>query len=1261
MAEEDFCDELDSELFDDFIERVAATELAPQRSARVRPGDVLANRFEVRRQLGAGGMGQVFAAWDREQSYEVALKVLRAVTPRSLERLKREFRAACELVHPNLVRLHQLFADDTQLFFTMDLVEGNTLPELLKQQTESRMPVLREIFSQLAVAIDALHRAGTLHRDLKPSNFLISALERRVVLLDFGLAHPIGESGREPAGTPAYMAPEQRLNEPLTEATDWYAFGVVLYEALSGKLPQPLPSHEQLAGVPADLRDLCVQLLSLRAADRPRAPHVLRVVGATPRETFSLAPTGQRPIVGRAREFAQLRAAYQSTHSGQPAFVLIDGPSGIGKTALMEHFVASLTGERCVLLSSRCRERESMSYKAVDGLIDCLVSELDALADEDADALLPDGIEQLTVLFPALRAARVIAQLASKNFDHVEQTTVRDQGVAAFVELVGNLRARGPLIIWVDDLHWSDAESALLLGPLLSGAHAVPVLFVGSQRSRLGQDGALVSALGDAGALPASRQLSLTSLAAEHAEQLAFSVLEGRAQDARELARTIARDAGGHPLFIAELAYGAASRGADWQSAPSTLFELVETRVAALDSDARALLELSAIAGTPLSRAELRRALGVDRRLVANALDALKALRLVRTQGLLDDETAVDIQHDRIREIIVDRLDDRQSRHCHARLAAALEASPDALPERIALHLQFAGDLGRASNFFLAAAERASKALAFARAATLYAQGLEHAQGEPHKILALQVRRAEALAHAGRGIAAADVYLSIADKAPPVERTELQRRGAEQLLLSAELERGLQVIQDVLRQIDMRPLRRGIRALLSIAVGRAQVRARGLAYRVQDEARVDAAELARLDASWTISCSLSLIDPVCGADFQNEHLLLALRAGEPRRLLRALTLEASYAATPGRGAEQRTEALLSVAQTLVQESTDAAALGLLNLARGLVEYLLGRTANSLPLFREALQCFQERCAGAVWETMSAQRFVIASLFFLGRLRELGEIVPQILAQSEGRTTRYTTVCFCSAYSTVAWLARDDCAEAERQLDLARAHCTSFDFRLPHFNLLVGETYLDLYREEPQAALERITSLWPAIERSQLLRVGVLRVQLWHLRGTAAALSAAVAAERGDQRECRHLRREALSAARRLSSELIPRAAPLGAMIAAAIASATGDLEHARERLSYAMHEFAAQDMSLFEAAARIRLGTLSDGEPGRALLRGGLARFQQERVRSAARLVNVFAPGFNSHRQSLISEALAVRAAAGFASEAKLAVAEPVP
>src|SRR5687768_17230301 len=183
------------------------------------PGTRLLDRFEIERKLGQGGMGMVFAVWDSARETRVALKILGELSPAAIRQIKREFRAAAELVHPNLVRLHELFSSGPEWFFTMDLVDGVMLPALLESSPHAGTELLRRVLGQLAVALCELHQRGTLHGDLKPSNFLICEPERRVVLLDFGLARPLGPAQqRELAGTPAYMAPEQAMGQVLTEA-----------------------------------------------------------------------------------------------------------------------------------------------------------------------------------------------------------------------------------------------------------------------------------------------------------------------------------------------------------------------------------------------------------------------------------------------------------------------------------------------------------------------------------------------------------------------------------------------------------------------------------------------------------------------------------------------------------------------------------------------------------------------------------------------------------------------------------------------------------------------------------------------------------------------------------------------------------------------------------------------------------------------------------------------------------------------------------
>ncbi|HUH02184.1 MAG TPA: serine/threonine-protein kinase, partial [Kofleriaceae bacterium] len=271
-------------------------------------------RFEVRRRIGAGAMGVVYAAFDRERGVEVALKTMTGTAPASLVRFKQEFRALAGISHPNLVALHELHVDDGVWFFTMELLKGVDLLTYVRgpadgpqdetsgshdtrtlepppTRGEPDLPRLRSAIAQLALGVQALHAAQRLHRDIKPSNVMVSS-EPRVVLLDFGIIAEVGAAGArgDVVGTPAYMAPEQ-ADGAASPASDWYALGVVLFQLLTGARPfagsgkamlfdksrydaQPVAALAPEA--PEDLASLCDALLCRDPAGRPTATDILR-------------------------------------------------------------------------------------------------------------------------------------------------------------------------------------------------------------------------------------------------------------------------------------------------------------------------------------------------------------------------------------------------------------------------------------------------------------------------------------------------------------------------------------------------------------------------------------------------------------------------------------------------------------------------------------------------------------------------------------------------------------------------------------------------------------------------------------------------------------------------------------------------------------------------------------------------------------------------------------------------------------------------
>jgi len=211
--------------------------------ARLRSGDVLAHRYQVERALGTGGMGAVYAVFDRELEEPVALKLLHeelSSDPDFRHRLRQEVRLARRVSHPNVCRVHDLGQHAGQLFVTMELLRGPTLRQVMKEiAAGAREPLSLgrkiDLVVQLAAGLAAAHRVGIVHRDVKPDNVIVE--DDRSVLTDFGVASPVelAASRRTVVGTPDYIAPEILRGEAASPAADVYACALVAYELLAGR------------------------------------------------------------------------------------------------------------------------------------------------------------------------------------------------------------------------------------------------------------------------------------------------------------------------------------------------------------------------------------------------------------------------------------------------------------------------------------------------------------------------------------------------------------------------------------------------------------------------------------------------------------------------------------------------------------------------------------------------------------------------------------------------------------------------------------------------------------------------------------------------------------------------------------------------------------------------------------------------------------------------------------------------------------------
>ncbi|HEU4729892.1 MAG TPA: protein kinase, partial [Kofleriaceae bacterium] len=857
------------------------------------------DRYQVVRRIGAGGMGVVYEADDLERGQKVALKTISNPDVEKIYQLKREFRALADLSHPNLVALYDLVVAADSCFFTMELLDGVDLltylwgrkvedPSEMATTTRTPAPIpipipipttvplgppvhgtpiyeeitqssprptpcdidrVRLVLPQLARGLHALHSAGKIHRDVKPSNIQVTS-DGRAVLLDFGLVAELerrqGADGMI-VGTVAYMAPEQCAGDvQLTAAADWYGLGVVLFQALTGRLPfegvptrvlfekqteaAPRPSL-LVQHVPRDLDDLCAELLEREPGDRPTGGQLLRRLGvgdtdrmATP--LVSISRDGG--FTGRAAELAMLEAALEPLAKKRASVALVRAPSGMGKTSLVARFLERLrvTQPNALLLRGRCLDREDVPYKAIDHLIDELSDWWLDRSPKEAQALLPRDAYLLPTLFPVLDRVPAIAD-APRTRVVADPQARRTHAFDALREALQRLGDRHTVVLFLDDMQWVDRDTTALLADLMRAPDAPPVLLVLATRSEGSEPVVDLVRRMDA----AQRLIDLGPLSDEAALAIAVSHL---GEDNRETAEQLVREADGSPLFLIELTRYLHGRSVA-EVAGKGLDAMLAERIGNLGEAGRMIAELVAVAGEPMTRTLLAQVSTVPAAELSRQLSLLRAQRVVRMSGSRAEDT-IEPYHARVREAVLAQLGhERRVRH-HRALAIALSGKGSA--QQLARHWYGAGDLEHAAGHARRAGDEARAKLDFDLSARWYAMALEGPQWTDAERRNLRALLADALADAGRPREAAEQFLVAASGADAATTLELRRRAAGALLQSGYVAEGLALTRTVLAGVGLAMARTPRRGLLWMVARRAWLRIRGLGFRARSLAEI---------------------------------------------------------------------------------------------------------------------------------------------------------------------------------------------------------------------------------------------------------------------------------------------------------------------------------------------------------------------------------------------------------------------------------------
>jgi tetratricopeptide (TPR) repeat protein len=694
-------------------------------------------RYQLLNQIGGGAMGTVYRALDRLTGRALTLKRLRrfarpgegGTLDGDLLTLATEFGLLASLRHPNIISVLDYGVDEERRpFFTMELEESALT--LLEAGAGHPLAIQLDLLVQALRALCYLHRHGIVHRDLKPENLLV--VDGRVKVLDFGLSiyhDRFDATVGDLAGTFAYMAPETLRGVRPSHQADLYALGMIAYELFAGAYPLSLADtatlYDEIVNTPLPrpdddvdprLRPVLTRLLAKQPADRfAEASDVVAALGEAMGHTIELETAATResflqaaPLVGRRAELEQLGQVLEEAVQGRGSAWLIAGESGVGKSRVLDEVRTRALVRAMLVVRGQARSEGGGPYHVWQDILRGLILRT-SLSDPDVSVI-----------------SAVTPDLAGLLGRTVADAPVID-GDAAQARLLLSVeevfrQQPGPVLVILEDLHWSGSESLKLLSWLARVVPTLPIVLLASFRAD--------EAPGLPAAVESARVLRLERLGPDDIGALSEAMIGPRGRRP-ELVRLLDRQTEGLPFFIVEVVRSLAesasglTRVGDGPLPERVLSggmqRLVRQRLDRVPAAAVRALESAAIVGRvidPDLMGRLHGDLGFEDWAGACAGASVLELRDQRWQ----------FRHDKFREQLLADLAPEALRGAHRRVAEAIEAAdPDGSRHVTALahHWRAAGDAAREYGYARRAGDVALKSGAAREAVQYLGRALE--------------------------------------------------------------------------------------------------------------------------------------------------------------------------------------------------------------------------------------------------------------------------------------------------------------------------------------------------------------------------------------------------------------------------------------------------------------------------------------------------------------------------------------------------------
>ncbi|MEM8734699.1 MAG: AAA family ATPase, partial [Planctomycetota bacterium] len=953
----------------------------------------------------------------------------------------------------------------------------------------------RQVLAQTASAVQYLHHIGALHCDIKCTNLMITS-SRRAVLLDLGLAVREDGPNTEP-GTFQYSAPEVIRGEGHTRASDWFSFGLMIYEVIAGHFELGYTDNEagqrvldtedirrQLKQAPADIVDLCCELLADQPDDRPEGNEVVERLGGELNNRLSWTH-----FVGRDEPLHQLQQAASELATDKSSSWILEGESGIGKTSLIQRWVQSLSSSDHFILHASCFRQDQTPNRLANSVLQQIFFKLQSLPDSVWKPELEKRIDSISKVFPQVKQLVEPGQYFSPPESRPAATSqVESLAFAMLTEWMQTINALRPFVIIVDDAQWADRASLSWLQRYASNPQFNVMLVMADETSGL----VFESLFGEE--LPSDQEQSpLTRLPLDSLTKAQSRELIERAFETTDLTPSpriidnLIERGQGSPFLLEELFYTYtyyANRDGisddDWLH--RSMLGSIRSRFSLLPSRAEVILQYLAVAGRPMTFHQIETVTRIQPKSLQKLLNVLENQGWVSVR-ISQMESSIDIAHEKFRQTILSTLPTERLKRRHARLARMLSTNVPPPWSRMGEHFWLAEQFREAAACYLQAAQRAY-ATGASKEALEFLERAKHPLADRNATESRQFKLLEANCLAGQGSAkaAARLYEQLAQTSDPEETPSLNAKTSEAWIHAGYIEDAMQSVSALLKDLAISDLQKSRRAKLRLLWK--------LSQRESPKLFLDSEGTEPFDELYAtlnrLGFPMTFLDNQLGPDIILRMKDFARsRGNDADKAIAALHYSILLLLTSRR---RRLEAIewLRVGRDLAQKSQTPAAIGRYYFCYWLLYIQKGQRGAGLKWIDRSLSVFSQDPQRCHWEIQFVQWCMLGSFHDVAAFKELRKRSLRLRQHAIDSGDSMSQYLMHVLYAHESDLIEDDLEAAQNTLGIAQRAITSRSFQMPRFYLWLTECRHQLYAGNAESALHILVTDWDRMKQAYLL-------------------------------------------------------------------------------------------------------------------------------------------------------------------------------